>query len=62
MSINKTNHEEKTRNIIIKINENLNNLIESINFNCKDNNDVENKINKVNSEIDYLNIKINKGK
>ena len=59
---NKTNHEEKTRNIIKKLGENFNSIVDSVNFNCKDNNDIENKMSKINSEIENLNSKINKGK
>lgn len=58
---NKINIEEKTKNILSKINDNLKSVVSSINFNCKYNNDVENKINRISGEVDNLNGKINKG-
>lgn len=56
-----SNIEEKTKNILSKLNENINSLVNSISFNCKDNSDVENKINKITGEVENLNAKINRG-
>jgi len=61
LNTNIVNFEEKTKNILSKINENLNSFTNSITFNCKDNNDLENKISRINNEVDNLNAKINKG-
>jgi len=61
INIGKNTQEEIVQNIAKKLKEELNSLYETMHFNCRDNVDSETKINRIISELDALNSKINKG-